>query len=137
MTDDERLVFSNFIFNRFPDGRCRAQVELTRMGGGMFVGTREGKGTETVALRCAAQASVDAIQQVVESGRSFELLGVKTVHAFDSVIVIVSVGVTDQDGNHRRLVGTYVAEQGAERAAAVAVLNATNRYVANDAVMRS
>ena len=136
MADDERLVFSNFIFNRFPDGRCKARVELTRLDGGMFVGTREGKGTETVALRCAAQASVDAIQQVVESGRSFELLGVKSVHAFDSVIVIVSVGVTDQDG-HRRLVGTYVADKGAERAAAVAVLNATNRYLANDSVMRS
>ena len=136
MSDPERLIFSNFIFNRFPDGRCRAQVELTRSGGDMFVGTREGKGTETVALRCAAQASVDAIQQVVESGRSFELLGVKSVHAFDSVIVIVSVGVTDQDGR-RRFVGTYVAEQGAERAAAVAVLNATNRYVANDSVVRS
>jgi hypothetical protein len=136
MTDDERLVFSNFIFNSFPDGRCRAQVELTRMGGGMFVGTREGKGAETVALRCAAEATVDAIQQVVESGRSFELLGVKSVHAFDSVIVIVSVGVTDQDGR-RRFVGTYVADHGAERAAAVAVLNATNRYVASDAVMRS
>ncbi len=136
MTDDERLVFSDFIFHRFPDGRCRAQVELTRISGGMFVGTREGKGTETVALRCAAQASVDAIQQVVESGRSFELLGVKSVHAFDSVIVIVSVGVTDQNG-HRRFVGTYVADEGAERAAAVAVLNATNRYVANDSVVRS
>ncbi len=136
MSDDVRLVFSNFIFNRFPDGRCRAQVELTRSGGGNFVGTREGKGTETVALRCAAQASVDAIQQAVESGRSFELIGVKSVNAFDSVIVIVSVGVTDQDGR-RRFVGTYVADQGPERAAAVAVLNATNRYVANDSVVRS
>ncbi len=136
MSDDVRLVFSNFIFNRFPDGRCRAQVELTRSGGGNFVGTREGKGTETVALRCAAQASVDAIQQAVESGRSFELVGVKAVHAFDSLIVIVSVGVTDQDGR-RRFVGTYVADQGPERAAAVAVLNATNRYVANDSVVRS
>ncbi len=136
MTDEERLVFSNFIFNRVPDGRCRAHVELTRIGGGMFVGTREGRGTETVALRCAAQATVDAIQQVGESGRSFELLGVKSVHAFDSVIVIVSVGVTDQDGR-RRFVGAYVADQGAERAAAVAVLNATNRYMANDSVVRS
>ena len=135
MSDDVRLVFSNFIFNRFPDGRCRAQVELTRSGG-TFVGTREGKGTETVALRCAAQASVDAIQQAVESGRSFELIGVKSVHAFDSVIVIVSVGVTDR-GGRRRFVGTYVADQGPERAAAVAVLNATNRYVTNDSVVRS
>lgn len=136
MTEYERLIFSDFIFNRFPDGRCRAQVELTRRSGENFVGTREGRGTEIMALRCAAQASVDAIQQVVESGRSFELLGVKSVHAFDTVIVIVSVGVHEGDGR-RRFVGTYVADQGIERAAAVAVLNATNRYLANELVVRS
>ncbi len=136
MTDDERLIFTDFKFDHFPDGRCRAEVELTRRGGDKFVGLREGKGAETVALRCAAQASVDAIQKVVDPERTFELLGVKSVLAFDTVIVIVSVGVTDSKG-HRRLVGTYVADQGAERAAAVAVLNATNRYLANDMIKRS
>ncbi len=60
----------------------------------------------------------------------------KSVHAFDSVIVIVCVGVTDPRG-HRRLVGTFVADRGAERAAAVAVLNATNRYLASDVFARS
>ena len=135
MADDERLIFTDFIFNRFPDGRCRAQVELTRRGGDSLVGTREGKGTETMALRCAAQATVDAIQQVVEQGRSIELLGVKSVHAFDSVIVIVSVGVSDEYGR-RRFVGTFVADRGAERAAAVAVLNATNRYLTGKTVVR-
>ena len=136
MTDDERLIFTNFKFNRFPDGRCRAQVELTRRGGDQIVGTREGRGTATVALRCAAQATVDAIQKVVDPERSFELLGVKSVHAFDTVIVIVSVGVTGPEG-HRRLVGTFVADEGAERAAAVAVLNATNRHLASDMFVRS
>ena len=135
MTDDERLVFSDFTFKRFPDGRCRAQVQLTRRGGDQFVGTSEGRGTDTMALRCAAQASVGAIQQAVEPGQSLELLGVKSVHAFDSVIVIVSVGVSG-GGNRRRFVGTYVAEKGSERAAAVAVLNATNRYLTNEVVPR-
>ncbi len=134
MTDNERLIFSDFKYKRFPDGRCHATVELTRRGGAQFVGTREGKGTETVALRCAAQATVDAIQKVVDPERSFELLGVKSVHAFDTVIVIVSVGVTGPEGR-RRLVGTFVADKGAERAAAVAVLNATNRYLASDMVV--
>ena len=136
MTDDERLIFTDFKFNHFPDARCRAEVELTRRSGDQVVGMREGKGTEIVALRCAAQATMDAIQQVVDPERSFELLGVKSVHAFDSVIVIVCVGVTDPEG-HRRLVGTFVADRGPERAAAVAVLNATNRYLASGMFTRS
>ncbi len=79
---------------------------------------------------------MDAIQKVVDPGRSFELRGVKSVHAFDTTVVIVCVGVTDSQG-HRRLVGTFVADQGAERAAAVAVLNATNRYLSSDMFVRS
>ena len=134
--DGERLIFTDFKFNQFPDGRCHAEVELTRRSGDHVVGTREGRGTEIVALRCAGQATVDALQKVVGPERTFELLGVKSVHAFDSVIVIVCVGVTDPDG-HRRLVGTFVADRGAERAAAVAVLNATNRYLASDVFARS
>ena len=74
MTDDERLIFTDFKFDHFPDGRCRAEVELTRRGGDKFVGLREGKGAETVALRCAAQASVDAIQKVVDSGAALTKL---------------------------------------------------------------
>ena len=134
--DAERLIFTDFKFSQFPDGRCHAEVELTRRSGDAVVGTREGRGTEIVALRCAAEATVDALQKVVDSDRSFELQGVKSVHAFDSVIVIVCVGVTDPRG-HRRLVGTFVADRGAERAAAVAVLNATNRYLASDVFARS
>ncbi len=136
MTNDERLIFTDFKFDNFPDARCRAEVELTRRSGTHVVGTREGRGAETVALRCAAQATVDAIQKVVDPERSFELLGVKSVHAFDTVVVIVCVGVTDPQG-HRRLVGTFVADRGPERAAAVAVLNATNRYLSSDMFVRS
>ncbi len=136
MTDAERLIFSDFKFDHFPDARCRAEVELTRRSGAHVVGTRVGKGTEIVALRCAAQATMDAIQKVVGPERSFELLGVKSVNAFDTVVVIVCVGVTDPQG-HRRLVGTFVADQGPERAAAVAVLNATNRYLSSDMFVRS
>jgi hypothetical protein len=135
MADHERLIFTDLKFNYFPDARCRAEVELTRRSGDHVIGTREGKGTEVVALRCAAQAAMDAIQKVVEPERSFELLGVKSVHAFDTVIVIVCVGVTDAQG-HRQLVGTFVADRGPERAAAVAVLNATNRYLASDMITR-
>ena len=111
MTNHERLVFTDFRFNHFPDARCRAEVELTRRSGDHVVGTREGKGAEIAALRCAAQATMDAIQKVVDPRRSFELLGVKSVHAFDTVIVIVCVGVTDPegrvggDGRIRELIG--------------------------------
>ena len=73
MTDDERLIFTDFKFNHFPDARCRAEVELTRRSGDQVVGMREVKGTEIVALRCAAQATMDAIQKVVDPERSFDI----------------------------------------------------------------
>ena len=133
---DERLLFSNFEFNRAPNGWCRARVELARRSGERYVGEQEGSGSLTLSLRYAAQASVAALQQVVDGGPAFELLGIKTVSAFDSTVVIVSVGVRF-DGRRVRLVGSYVTEEGPERAAAIAVLNATNRYLGSDLFLRS
>lgn len=124
----ERLVFSGFEFNRYPNGLCRAEVNLERRSGELYHGMTEGSGSETGALRCAAKASVQALREFVNNRHEIELLGVKAVHAFDETIVIVSVGVRT-DGRKKRFVGSYVAGDSAERAAAIAVLNATNRYL--------
>lgn len=131
-----RLIFVNFDFNQFPNGLCRAEVELHAPDGARYVGVSEGSGSVTGVLQCSARASIDALRQVVGEGRAIELLGVKSVHAFDSTIVVVSVGV-NEGSTVRQFVGSYVAADGAERAAAVAVLNATNRYLGRDAVSRA
>ena len=131
----ERLSFSDFQFNRFPNGLCRAEVCLTLSDHPAYTGHSDGSGSATGVLRCAALASIAALQQAIQADVTIELLGVKGVSAFDSTIVIVSIGVRD-DGRYQKLVGAYVADEGMERAAAVAVLNATNRYFANGMVAR-
>ena len=65
----------------------------------------------------------------------FELLGVKAVRAFDATVVIVSLS-TNGEGTDRRVVGSVLTEDDAARAAALAVLNATNRILGNRLFMR-
>ena len=83
----ERLKFMEFDFQRLPDGQCRARVVLERHPGSRFEGEATGLGSPTGELRCAAQASTNALQQAVEDQLQFELLGVKAVRAFDATVV--------------------------------------------------
>jgi hypothetical protein len=81
-------------------------------------------------LRCAAQAAVAALESAIGRRVTFELLGVKSLRAFDANVIIVSL-TTQGDGPARRIVGSYLAESDLERGAALAVLHATNRVLGN------
>lgn len=130
VTRHERLRFVEFDFERLPNGRCRARVLLAWADGSRFEGGAEGFGSEAGELRCAAEATLQAIERAVQGRITFELLGVKSVRAFDTVVLIVSVG-SHYDDDSRRLVGSFLADTDAARGAAVAVLNATNRLLGN------
>lgn len=131
----ERLRFAQFAFTRLPDGHCRIRVELTHSELGAHSGQCEGLASETGSLRCSAQACVDALQGAVTGAMRFELLGVKAVRAFDSTVVIVAL-LVDGDSAPRRVVGSCLTEDDPPRAAALAVLNATNRLLGNRLFMR-
>lgn len=126
----ERLRFIDFDFERLPNGRCRAAVGLAWHDGAHFDGTDEGYGSEAGELRCAATATLNAIEAAVENLVSFELLGVKSVRAFDTIVLIVSVVSKSGEETHR-LVGSFLADDDSTRGAAVAVLSATNRLLGN------
>lgn len=126
----ERLRFVGFEFDRLPNSRCRAQVSLAWGPGERFTGTADELGSEAGELRCAAQATIAAIEQAVDRRARFDLLGVKAVRAFDAYVLIVSLAAHDDSGD-RRLVGSYLTETHTPRGAAVAVLNATNRLLGN------
>jgi hypothetical protein len=70
-----------------------------------------------------------ALEQAVQGKVSLELLGVKSVRAFDSVVVIVSLSCHSVVA--QRVVGSYLASENVPRGAALAVLNATNRMLGN------
>lgn len=125
----ERLKFSEFDFSTLPDGRCKARVGLQMGQEATFEGTAEGLGSPTGELRCAAQAAVHALEQAVQGKVGLELLGVKSVRAFDSTVVIVSLACQEEESH--RVVGSCLAQDHLPRGAALAVLNATNRMLGN------
>jgi hypothetical protein len=126
---DERLRFHEFGFQRLPNGRCRAKVILTWSDGRRFEGSSDGVSSQTGELRCCAVAAVNALEQAVQPRLTFELLGVKTVRAFDATVVIVSL--SSRGEQTLRLVGSCLTETDPPRGAALAVLNATNRLLGN------
>lgn len=126
----ERLRFVDFEFRRLASGGCQARVVLEWMPDQQFVGVAEGIASATGSLRCAAEAAVQAIEASVEQRLRLVLLGVKALRAFDATVVIVSLSAYEEQQS-RRVVGSYLTDDGRERGAALAVLNATNRLVGN------
>ncbi len=129
-THRERLRFVGFAFDRLPSGQCRAEVALELGPGQRWVGTADGLASDAGELRCAAEATLRAIELSAPGQVAFELLGVKAIRAFDTIVLIVSI-VSKADGSPHRLVGSFLADQDPARGAAVAVLNATNRIMGN------
>jgi hypothetical protein len=127
---EQRLRFREFEFQRLASGRCRAKVVLSWADGRQFQGESDGVISQAGELRCCAEATVRALERVVQPKMGFELLGVKAVRAFDAVVVIVSLSAR-QESRASRLVGAYLAETDVPRGAALAVLNATNRILGN------
>jgi hypothetical protein len=126
----QRLRFTDFRFQRFSDGRCRADVELEWIDGFKVSGTASGQSSATVDLRVAAEAALRAMESFSSNTLSFELIGVKAVRAFDANVIIVSVGNRGPDGPPR-LIGSTLVETDPVRGAVIAVLSATNRVLGN------
>lgn len=126
----QRLKFSSFAFDRFPNSRCRASVGLEQPDGLVVYESVESAGAAVSELRCASLATVEALNKAVGEACVFELLGVKAIKAFDTTVIIVALSARHEDNVHR-LVGSYLAEDNPERGAALAVLNATNRFLGN------
>lgn len=126
----DRIKFESFVLERLPSGRCRAKVSLSWHDDVHFLGEAEGLTSQAGELRCAAHACVLALAKAVRGEVAFELLGVKSVRAFDSNVVIVSLALPGEADAHR-VVGCYLTDEDPARGAAIAVLNATNRLLGN------
>jgi hypothetical protein len=114
--------------HRAPSGQCRAEVELQVAEGEQVVGRREGHAIALGDLRVVAEATIEALHRCAVTGHRFELLGVKTVRAFDETVVLAQVAVVEGRGP-TRLVGAAMGGDDLPRAAVLAVLNATNRVL--------
>ena len=126
----ERLRFSNFVFERTPSGQVNCLVSLEYGPGELISGKVSGQASSAGDVRLGAEATIRALESFTEGSISFDLIGVKVVRAFDANIVISSLMQRGDDGPER-LLGCYLAEGDLVRGAALSVLNATNRVMAN------
>lgn len=127
--DERRLRFLSADLERLPGSRLRITVALSDRGA-EHRGESEGVGDRQVELRLAARAALEAVGEALGGRRSFELVGLKQIRAFDAELVLVAVRTDDDPG--RRLIGAVPVDDDACRTAAVATLDAVNRVVAPD-----
>ena len=124
----DRLRFAGFDFRKLPSGVGSAAVTLTWKAAETFVGRAEGVSSSFADLRLAVEATLKALAEFTKHRDTFELVGVKSVRAFDANVVMVSV-MGRRDGRPVQLVGCRIAEGDPLRSAVLATLQATNRLL--------
>jgi hypothetical protein len=128
----ERVKLIEAKLTRTADDHSQADVTL-EWRAVEYRGKASAVGHGVIDLRVCAEATLDALQQVMSGRMSFRLVGSKSVKAFDDAVAIVALAVHDaESGESRRLIGTALAPEGnLPQGVARAVLNATNRVLGN------
>ena len=134
-----RVRLDDFEVKQLPGGGVEGHVTLAWDPDHRFVGTVEGEDSPEGCLRCAAEATAIALDQAtayalaLEPGSQenvkFEVLDVIEVQAalkHDVMLVLVSITVGDEV---TRFTGSALSEDQSTRAAVLAVLRATNRFL--------
>lgn len=124
----ERVKFSNLETTERPDGRCQTTVGLEWPRGVRVAATAVGQNTPHGRLRSAAEAAADALSRATHGSVQLEVLAIKALEEFDTIVVIVSLR-GELDGVVERLVGSCLIKDDAPRGAVLAVLSATNRLI--------
>jgi hypothetical protein len=106
---------------------CRVTL---KKGDESFVGEAEGMENERSRIELAARAALQALAQAEPSDRALALDGVRLIEAFDREFVFV--GVTARFARTSALLtGSCEIRESAETASVLAVLDATNRWIAH------
>lgn len=111
--------------DRQPGSRVRVTVEVA-YADRVHVAEAEGIGTDTIEMRLAALATLEAIHEVTDTPQ-FRFVGVKRMHAFDADVVLVAL--RDPDAMGSRYIGAVAVRSTHVAAAAAAVMDATNRVL--------
>ncbi len=123
------IKFIRALIEPLEQDRCRATVEFERPGYDTCTATAEGGREQGDALRAVTRAAADALSQAMKSEAvTVRVRGVQVVEAFAQTVVIVSVAAS-HEGKTRLLLGVSDSGDSPPRAAALAVLNATNRFL--------
>ncbi len=123
---DRRYIFDDVEVKRSRSGLgCRVTL---RRGEQSFEGEAEGLETEAARLELAARATVLAIAFAEGKSGALALAGAQRVEAFGAEVVLVGVTVR-QGRSSLMLSGSCTIRDSAEVAGALAVLDATNRWL--------
>ena len=122
----KRIRLKGFEVTQQPDGGWVGRVGVAWHPGSDFVGTAERPDSPQAQLRCAAEATARALEGVTRNKVALQVLAVKAIEGFDTVLVVVSFEALDLA---ERLVGSCLIKERPSRAAALAVLHATNRLL--------
>jgi hypothetical protein len=126
------IRFVRALVEPLPDDKCRARVEIDRPGRGASTGSAEGGAGQPDALRAVARATADALTTAFSAeGARVRVRGVQLQDAFAQTVVIVSLAAT-QGTRSQSLLGICDGAADPVRATALAVLNATNRFLGLD-----
>jgi hypothetical protein len=110
------------------NGARIASVEL-EWDGKIYTGTAEGEAILAGEMRSCAQATLQALEAVIDGAARFNLIGVKATRIFDTELVAVLLRSEQAKG--QQLIGSSLVSESVYQAAALAVLNATNRLLGN------
>ncbi len=112
-----------------PAGQWRARVTLLHQNGDTHIGEAEGTGEGSSTLTLAARACAQAVARAVGGpGDAIEVTGATVTEAFGKRTVFVQVDAR-YAGQRRELMGFCLVDPDPARAAALAVLNAVNRFL--------
>jgi hypothetical protein len=125
-----RLKFVGVDLELLSGDRFIIRVELEQFPGLTHLGTVESKGNEVERVRCSGIAAAKALRNAIGADtEKLQFLDLTAIKVFDTPAVAVSLAV-HVGGDVQSLVGFCVVEEELPiRAAALAVLNAANRFL--------
>ena len=122
------VLFNALEFQGASGSRLTLSVTL-QLGEEELSGTAESVDNSRARMQAAARAAVGALEKIWPRG-TLELEGVQVVEAFGRRYVMAGVLVVEPRGTSL-LTGTCELAESSERAAVLAVLDATNRWLAS------
>ena len=114
------------------DESCEATVEIEHRGVGAFTATASGPIDQQDQLRAVARATSDALSDAfLARGVKVRVVSVQLVESLTQRTVLVTLAVS-RGTDQQTLFGVCDATGDLAKAAALAVLHATNRYLGVD-----
>jgi hypothetical protein len=122
----KRIKLENFEIEREQDSRCTSWVVLEWEPGDGFLGASAGDDSLRGHIRSGAEAAAQALEIASEGLVDLDVLAVKAIEGFDTVLVIVAIKSGPAEINER-VSGSCLMRGEPPKSAAMAVLDATNR----------